>query len=441
MHLTKNDANCYHKNMLGIFTPFVKKGVYMGKDLKGKELGVGLYQRKDGRYEAKATIKGIKIDLYDNNLAKLKKAFNKAKAEAENGISTRFEKATLDEWFEFWFDTYKVPALKETSIRPMKNKYKSTFGKILGHRRITDLKNLDFQYAMNELLKTDIAVSSIREALGRITSCLASAMNNGLIKSNPCFDIVVPWEPEEPVRRFFTIDEQNRFLQIAKTTWYWEMFYTMFCTGLRIGEVGGLKWVDVDFNNKCFKINQAIQCNYVDGIKSMGFTSLKTPNSYRTIPFMGGVEDILKTQREKQIKEKKRLKHRWRGQGEFDDLVFTTTMGSPITRYIGEKEVNKIVKTINLQEAFDSVREGREPAEFEHAYPHAIRHSFCTRCFECGMNPKVVQALMGHARYSTTIDIYTHVMGITFEEEADKFAAPVVECATEFPDLTKIKSA
>lgn len=50
--------------------------------------------------------------------------------------------------------------------------------------------------------------------------------------------------------------------------------------------------------------------NYVDGIKSMGFTSLKTPNSYRTIPFMGGVEDILKTQREKQIKEKKRLKHR-----------------------------------------------------------------------------------------------------------------------------------
>ena len=47
----------------------------------------------------------------------------------------------------------------------------------------------------------------------------------------------------------------------------------------------------------------------------------------------------------------------------------------------------------------------------------------------------------GHARYSTTIDIYTHVMGVTFEEEADKFAAPVVDCATEFPDLTKIKSA
>jgi integrase len=121
-------------------------------------------------------------------------------------------------------------------------------------------------------------------------------------------------------------------------------------------------------------------------------------------------------------------------------LVFTTTMGSPITRYIGEKEVNKIVKTINLQEAFDSVREGREPVEFEHAYPYAIRHLFCTHCFECGMKPKVVQALMGHARYSTTIDIYTHVMGVTFEE-ADKFAAPVVDCATEFPDLTKIKSA
>lgn len=412
----------------------------MGKDLKGRELGVGLYQRKDGRYEAKATVKGIKIDIYDNNIANLKKAFAKAKAEAKNGISVRFENATLDEWFEFWFDTYKAPTIKGKSIRPMKNKYKSTFGKKIGHRKIRDLKNLDFQLALNELLETDIAVSSIREALGRVTACLASAMNNGLIHTNPCYDIVVPWEPEEPLRRYFTVEEQNRFLQVARTTWYWEMFYVMFCTGLRIGEVGGLKWDDVDFGNKCFHINQALQCDYVDGVKTMEFTTLKTPNSYRTIPFMGGVEDILKTQKEKQEKEKKRLKHRWRGQNEFSTLVFTTSMGSPITRYIGEKEVNKIVNTINMQEAFDSVQEGREPIEFEHAYPHAIRHSFCTRCFECGMNPKVVQGLMGHARYSTTIDIYTHVMGVTYDTEAEKFVVPAIESVANF-SLTKEKSA
>ena len=79
----------------------------MGKDLKGKELGTGLYQRKDGRYEARALVKGTQIQLYDWDLKKLKKDFEQCKEEVRKGIDRKYENITLDEWFEEWFTRYK----------------------------------------------------------------------------------------------------------------------------------------------------------------------------------------------------------------------------------------------------------------------------------------------------------------------------------------------
>ena len=86
----------------------------MGKDLKGKELGTGLRQRKDGRYEARAKINGIDINLYDVDLKKLKILFEKAKEEARNNIDMKRQKITLNEWFEEWFANYKIPNIKDS---------------------------------------------------------------------------------------------------------------------------------------------------------------------------------------------------------------------------------------------------------------------------------------------------------------------------------------
>ncbi len=103
------------------------------------------------------------------------------------------------------------------------------------------------------------------------------------------------------------------------------------------------------------------------------------------------------------------------------NLVFVTSMGSPVTRYILGKEINNIVDEINLKENIEAIKENRNPIVFEKVYPHALRHTFCSRCFERGLNPKVVQKLMGHQNYSTTIDIYTHVTENAYDEEVRKF--------------------
>ncbi len=145
------------------------------------------------------------------------------------------------------------------------------------------------------------------------------------------------------------------------------------------------------------------------------------PLSGDLIPFMGEAKEMFLAQKKKQDKIRRELGKRYRCEGEFADLVFVTSMGSPVLRYHAEKECKKVVKAINEAEAFDSVREQRKPNIFEDVYPHALRHTFCSRCFEKGMNPKVVQALMGHQHYSTTIEIYTHVTEQKFDDEIAKF--------------------
>lgn len=208
----------------------------MGKDLKGKELGTGIRQRKDGRYEARALVKGIEINLYGLNLKELKKDFEQAKEQAKQNVDVRWNNITLNEWFEEWFTKYKVPVIKETSIFPMKSKYYNTFGKILGDKKIVDILNIDIQEAINTMHQQGRASSSMREVLGRVRECMESAKRNKIIAENPCFEISVPWENKSKERRFLTKEEQTLFLKTVENNWYKEMLYIMFLTGMRVGD-------------------------------------------------------------------------------------------------------------------------------------------------------------------------------------------------------------
>ena len=395
----------------------------MGKNLKGKELGKGIRQRKDGRYEARAVVEGINISIIKSSLKECLEEFKEAKKMASNNMDMKRVNITLNEWFEEWFEQYKKPYIKETSIYPLRSKYYNIFGNTLGDKKVTEINNIDIQSVINSMRDNGRAASSMRTALSTIRECLESAKNNRIIQVNPCFDIKVYWENKTTLRRFLSKEEQDLFLNKSKNNgdWYYEMFYIMLHTGMRIGEVGGLKWEDVDFKNKCIHINRSLSCQYEKGKKIMRLTTPKTHNSYRDIPFIGEVEDMFNAQYKKQQIYKENLGDRWREEEGFENFVFTSSMGSPVTRYIAEKQINKIVKEINEEEMFNAVKENRVPTLFEKVYPHALRHTFCSRCFECNMNPKVVQKIMGHQHYSTTIDIYTHVTNEKIEDEISKF--------------------
>ncbi len=391
----------------------------MGKDLNKKELGTGLSQRKDGRYNARATVNGNSINLYGTNLAKLKIEFNKEKERLKKLSKEDKANITLNEWFEKWFVTYKVKTLSQSSINPIRSRFKRTFGKKLGNTEISKITNIMVQEAINALLE-DIASSTIKDAFSVFHQSIISAKNHGFITEDPCFEIIIPLSEKPVKRRFLSEDEEEEFLKAAKESWYYEMFVVMFNTGLRVGEVGGLKWSDIDFSKRKINISRQLMCQYELGEKKIKLTPTKTVNSNRSIPFFNDVDEKLISFKRKQSSRKKEIGSRWRESENSDmsNFVFTTTMGSPVIRHIVQKEIKKIVKDINLQRL---EKMGDMYSPFEDLYPHAIRHSFCSRCFERGLEGKVVQQLMGHANYATTIDIYTHISENLYASEILKF--------------------
>ena len=173
------------------------------------------------------------------------------------------------------------------------------------------------------------------------------------------------------------MDEQKKFLETAETEygWYYPMLKVMLLTGMRISEVGGLCWSDIDYDNDVIHIRRALFSQYEYGKKKLHFTTTKTINSVRDIPMMEDCKKMLKLQKKNQNKIKKELGKRYRSENEegLSDLVFTSSMGSAATRYNVAPIINKIVKSINLREDYESVKENRKPIYMEPVSPHALR--------------------------------------------------------------------
>lgn len=392
----------------------------MGKDLKGKNLGKGYSQRKDGRYEARAVINGIKIDIYDMNLSNLKKNFEIAKADVLRKEKNIRPNITLGEWYDEWFDKCKAPTLKsDVSRRTYDRKTRNTYIAIIGNKRVEDISQINIQSATQELVDKGYAERTIKEALSVLRECMDIAIANHIIRVNPCISIKVVNANVQKEKRVLSHEEQRLFLDEVKESYYYEAYAILLSTGMRIGEFSGLQWNDVDFKNKQIKINRSMQTAYIDGKKIEELTTPKTSNSYRSIPFFGDTEQLLKKWKQKQDFYKQKLGNRWRARPELGDLVFTSTMGSPVTRYVIVHDINKVVQNINLKEIFAASREGRKPKEFKHLHPHAFRHTFATRCFEKGLDPLFIQSIMGHANYSTTVS-YTHVLDDIKQREVAK---------------------
>ena len=393
----------------------------MGKDLKGKELGRGLSQRPDGRYMGRAQIEGHSITLYDRKLKDLKAKLAVDEAKRSNllpGVDGK--SVTLSEWFEEWFVKYKAPMLKDGGSPSYKRKFLNYYGTRIGSKPLADIRQIHVQTAIADMLKEGRTSRSVREATGILQSCVEAAIANGLMFLNPVLGVMIP-KCEKVERRVLTVEEQEIFLGYLKATksWYEEMYKFMLLTGMRIGEVGGLQWEDVDFTSRFIYVKRSLTYQYEDGKKIMRLTSPKTENSVRKIPFFGETREVLEKQFEKVKRKREDLGKRWRQPEEYGNLVFLTSMGSPIGRYSIESDMRYVTQQINDMLKTEALYSGGIPKNFERVHPHALRHTFATRCFEKGMTPRAVQEIMGHANYNTTVS-YTHVLDDIKSKEAER---------------------
>lgn len=390
----------------------------MGKDLKGNQLGTGFSQRKDGRYEARAVINGKKIDIYDLNLQSLKKAFKQAKEDALRENVVERPDVTVSEWFNEWFETCKKPQLKNTNaIRGYRRKFVNRYGAIIGDCKLKDLRQIHIQRATNEMIQNGYNVRNVRDALSVLRQCCDTAMANHIILANPCLGVLLPNDSIMSERRVLEHWEQDLLFEIAEGSYYKEVYHICLLTGMRVGEIGGLEWGDVDFGNQEIYIRRALSVSYDKG-KKIEMTSPKTANSVRTIPFFDNVQEYFLSWKSKQDEAKRHMEDRWRNK-EFGDLVFTTSLGSPLTKFAFQQDINRVVDDMQARENIIAASEDREPRIVERLYPHAFRHTFATRCFENNLSPIFVQKVMGHSNYATTVS-YTHIVDSVKEQEICK---------------------
>lgn len=211
----------------------------MGKDINGKELGKGITQRNDGRYNARVTINGVKINLYDYNLSLLKKNLEAKKLKVlRDDYSTR-PNISLNQWYkDEWFPVYKSPYLKdEVNRHNYIVRYENTFGRLLGNRRISCITEILIQKAANSLID-DFGYSTkfIRESVSSLKEAFNAAVTNHLISRNPSSNIVVKNDNLVSERVVMTDEQQMQFLNIAKHRYYNEVYQILLSTGMRIGD-------------------------------------------------------------------------------------------------------------------------------------------------------------------------------------------------------------
>lgn len=400
----------------------------MSKDLSGKELPQGITQLKDGRYMGRFTYAGKRYTLYNKkNPKQLKKEMEDMRYELEHGIYNDCKKITLDKWFQECIEHFKRPVLKEATISNYNSFYRLYIQDSLGKLYINELRPIHIQKLCNKLAEKGLGTNTIKKTTNILHAILKEAVKNDLMIKNPCDFITVP-KTKERERRVLTAAEQSIFLNHVANSKHWKeyeaLFITAFYTGMRIGEILALSWADIDFKNRNINVNKTIQYIQDTETKKCKFVvqTPKTAKSNRKIPMLDNVYEALKKHRQEQRKNIIMLGDMWAKYDNKDltNLVFTTSFGNPYMEININRAITRIVNDINQQEEKRAAEEGRSYTPLKNFSPHAMRHTFATRCFECGISPKMVQEFLGHSQLSVTMDIYTHVTEEGKHEEIKK---------------------
>lgn len=368
----------------------------MGKDLKGKELGVGITQRKDGLYQGRYKDRfGKYKTIYNAKLTVLRKDLACAISDNVNYSSVQ-DDITLDAWFNRWVEVYKKKSVRPNTLREYTNTYNKSISPYLGQRNINSLIKSDIQLLIDRASEDNYKYERQNKIKVILTDMFARAIEDDLMIKNPAKGVKLRADKE--VKAFaLSLEQQEEFFNTCKGTFYDNLYNVAVNTGLRPGELFALTLDDVNLEKGYIDVNKTLvyQKYLDDDCKTFHIEPPKTKQSYRKVPINSECRKYLEKQLElKQIVKSKRPKQQ-------NDYLFVTKFNTPLNSVIYSDSIKAIIEQINLTRSFDN--------EFPKFSGHTFRHTFATRCFEAGVQPKVVQSYLGHASLKMTMDLYTHI--------------------------------
>ena len=323
---------------------------------------------------------------------------------------------TVDAWFHFWHDNL-ICDLAPNTKRNYSERYEHNIQPVIGRMKLSDVKPMHCKLVFNRM-DAEYAGSTIRQAYITMRAMFRAAVMNEVIAKHPMDNV----RYTKPVRavddiKYLTVDEQRKFLEAASHSHNYKQYALILETGLRTAEVIGLTWDAIDWKNRTLTVNKSLEYRHKQGVWRAG--PPKTKQSYRTIPLTNRAYELLKEAYDARGKRKEtellkqELEYMDRRTGKMMKLVMKDLVF--VNFRTGEPSKNSSYDT-HLYKLCDR-------AGIKRFCMHALRHTYATRAIEAGMQPKVLQQLLGHASIKTTMDRYVHVTKDSLTSAVQQFEA------------------
>lgn len=312
----------------------------------------------------------------------------------ENGFTDHSSKPTFKEVADLWLESYET-TVKPTTYQNTKNYLNAIVENHFKGIRIESVSVAMMQKIVIDLSKKYVAYLSQLSIINRV---FKYAVHLDIIQTNPVDRIIRPKQQKPRKEKIaLTKEELKQFLTLAKkdarpvlyTAWH-----TLAYTGLRRGELLGLEWSDIDFENKTISVNKTLVT--VNG--SLYTQSPKTKRSTRTISLDDATIQVLKNWK---LEQKKQF---FKNGVKSKDIVITNIKGSYLDFAYFRDELKKFLSAHNLKRF--SV--------------HSLRHTHASLLFEAGIEPKTISDRLGHSNIQTTLNMYTHLNDKQRSDVADR---------------------
>ena len=321
---------------------------------------------------------------------------------------------TLGEWLDRWINEYMIFTIRESTLDSYKAMIKNQIKPYLGDRPLSALTAQELQKFYNTIKKngrvkpdrqhgTELADSMVRGIHMMLHKALDMAVRLRLIVKNPTVGTTIP-KNNYPPKQILNDEQLERFMQrIRQDERWYDFFYTELTTGLRRGEICGLKWEDFDAENGKLKVRRSVAKRKGGGL-NIGET--KTETGTRTIVLPPSTAELLRKRKETAISE-------W---------IFPN---------IYEPE-----KTMHPDYAYHRLKTLLKQAELPLIRFHDLRHTFATMALENGMDIKTLSAMIGHVSAETTLNIYSHITDTMQQQAAARIDREIAGADTPIPEPT-----
>jgi integrase len=360
---------------------------------RGKGEG-SIYQRKeDGKWVGSITLENRKRKVFYGKTRKEVQEKLKAALHAQQqGTLPTASQQTVAQFLTDWLENTHKRSVRPRTYERYREAIHLHLIPVLGHHKLQKLSAQHIQAFYTKKLDEGLAPTTVIYYHSVLHNALKTAVKWGLVVQNVC-DLVSP-----PRKQRFEIQplavEQVQTLLTAVHAHKWEALYVLaLATGMRRGELLGLKWQDINFSTKTLQVRRILSrvpTNTPNREHVYVEAEPKTQKSRRSVVLAPFAVEALKEHRIRQLETKLKAGQAWQEH----DYVFCTSIGTHLNPNHVVVEFKKLLKQ----------------AELPNIRFHDLRHSAATLLLSLGVHPKVVQEVLGHTEISMTMDIYSHVL-------------------------------